>query len=112
MYWMGPRKKDVQFGSYIPFFSSAPMEPEEVLGKVEITKDGKIKLEKPIEREGLDVKGDEDFANEDQPDTPKEFLRMVRTAMPKLTRSKVFSEFAMEAPKDTIHYIQPVLKNK
>lgn len=101
-----------RFGTYLPPFSTAPMGPEEVLGRVEITKDGKIKLEKPIESEGLDVKGDEDFADEDQPDLAKDLLRMVKVAMPKLTRSSVFSEFAMEAPKDAIHYIQPVLKNE
>lgn len=101
----GPKVKieeGAQFGIYLPSVSSAPIGLE----------DGKIKFEEPIESEGLDVKGDEDFADEDQPELAKDLLRLVKTSVPKMMRSKMFTEFAMEAPKDAIHNIQPVQKNK
>lgn len=38
---------------------------------------------------------------------PQNMLRMVRLAQPNLVRNKIFTEFPMDAPGDSIRYIRP-----
>ena len=101
-------KEGAQFVERPTYFSTAPMGQEELLGKLETVYD--IKIEKPIEKEGLDVKGDEDFANEDQPDISQNPFNMIRKVMPKLTASKVFEERPMGKPKESFYGVKLVLK--